>query len=556
VQQIKGVGVSAGRSVGPLVRMPDPISEPADGSPLEEGEREAAAAAISDAAASVKADLEARAATASAEGKALLEATAMMAADPTLVSSAKKKVTAGGTRAPRAVWDAADEVAAMLESLGGYMAERARDVQDVRDRIVAELTGRPAPGVPVRDEPFVLAAVDLAPADTATLNPEVCVGLVTAQGGPTSHTAILAKALGLPAVVAAPGVLDIAEGTTVLVDGSGGTVGLNPDDDTIARVRAASSVQLTFDGEGATADGHPVQLLANVGDPKDVDAAVAANAEGVGLFRTEFCFLDRPEAPTVDEQVDMYRQILAGFPGKKVVVRTLDAGADKPLPFLTNTDEENPALGVRGYRTALRSPGVLDDQLAAIAAAAAAEDADVWVMAPMVSTVDEARTFVEQCAAHDLTMAGVMIETPAAAVTSEHVLEHAMFASLGTNDLGQYTMAADRLMGELAALNDPWQPAVLRMVKASVDGGKANNRPVGVCGEAASDPALAVVLTGLGVASLSMTPRSIAAVAAVLARTSLPECRRLAKVAIDAPTATAGRAAVRASLEVLEELGL
>ncbi len=335
------------------------------------------------------------------------------------------------------------------------MAERARDVQDVRDRLVAELTGRPAPGVPARDEPFVLAAVDLAPADTATLDPAVCVGLVTAQGGPTSHTAILAKALGLPAVVAAPGVLDIAEGTTVLVDGSAGTVLLNPDPDTIERVKAASSIELTFDGEGATSDGHLVQLLANVGDGKDVAAAVAANAQGVGLFRTEFCFLDRPEAPSITEQVTMYREVLAGFPGKKVVVRTLDAGADKPLPFLTNMEEENPALGVRGYRTALRSPEVLDGQLAAIAQAAAAEEADVWVMAPMVSTVDEAKTFVAQCAEHNLTMAGVMIETPAAAVTADHVLEHARFASLGTNDLGQYTMAADRLMGELAGAERP-----------------------------------------------------------------------------------------------------
>lgn len=556
MQNVSGVGVSPGRSVGPLVRMPDPIAEPSAGGSVAEDERESAAAGIADAAAAVKADLENRAAHARDEAKPLLEATAMMAADPTLLNAAKGKVTKNGMEPPRAVWEAADEVATMLESLGGYMAERARDVQDVRDRLVAVLTGRSAPGVPVRDEPFVLAAVDLAPADTATLDPQVCVGLVTAQGGPTSHTAILAKALGLPAVVAAPRVLDIEEGTVVLVDGSAGTVSLNPSQDVIERVRAVAAVELSFDGEGTTSDGHPVQLLANVGDVKDVAAAVAANAQGVGLFRTEFCFLDRPEAPSVDEQVTMYRQVLAGFPGKKVVVRTLDAGADKPLPFLTNTDEENPALGVRGYRTALRSPDVINDQLAAIAQAAQAEQAEVWVMAPMVSTVDEAKAFVSECAAHDLAMAGVMIETPAAAITADHVLEHAKFASLGTNDLGQYTMAADRLMGELAALNDPWQPAVLRMVKASVDGGELHGRPVGVCGEAAADPALAVVLVGLGVTSLSMTPRSIAAVAAVLAQTSLSECRRLARVAADAPTASSGRAAVRASLEVLEELGL
>lgn len=556
MRQINGVGVSPGRAVGPVLRMPDPIAEPAAGAPLPEDVREAAAARIAEAAAAVKADLEARAAVAHGEGKALLEATALMASDPTLVTTAAGKVTADGAAPERAVWDAAGEVAAMLSSLGGYMAERARDVQDVRDRLVAVLTGRPAPGVPVRVEPFVLTALDLAPADTATLDPATCVALVTAQGGPTSHTAILAKALGLPAVVAAPGILDVAEDTVVLVDGSAGVVGLNPDEDTVERVRQAASVQLTFDGEGETSDGHPVQLLANVGDTKGVEAAVAVNAQGVGLFRTEFCFLDRPEAPSVQEQVRMYREVLTAFPGKKVVVRTLDAGADKPLPFLTNTDEENPALGVRGYRTSGRSPEVLDGQLAAIAEAAAAEDAEVWVMAPMVSTVEEAKAFVAQCQAHGLLMAGVMIETPAAAVTADHILEHARFASLGTNDLGQYTMAADRLMGELAALNDPWQPAVLRMVKASCEAGRLRERPVGVCGEAASDPALAVVLVGLGVGSLSMTPRSIPAVAAVLERTSLPECRRLAGVAVDAPTATAARNAVRASLSVLDELGL
>jgi phosphoenolpyruvate-protein phosphotransferase (PTS system enzyme I) len=556
VRIIKGVGVSAGRTVGPVVRMPDPIPEPSSGGAVPEAERESEAARIAAAAETVKADLQERAAAAAGEGKALLEATALMASDPTLVAAATGKVTRDGLVPERAVWEAAGEVATMLSSLGGYLAERARDVHDVRDRLCAALTGRPAPGVPSRSEPFVLTALDLAPADTATLDPATCLALVTGQGGPTSHTAILAKALGLPAVVAAPEILEVDEGTVVLVDGSAGTVGIEPDADTVAKVRAIASVQLAFDGTGTTGDGHRVQLLANVGDPKGVQAAVDVRAEGVGLFRTEFCFLDRPEAPSVDDQVAMYRQVLAAFPGKKVVVRTLDAGADKPLPFLTDTEEENPALGVRGYRTSARSPQVLADQLAAIAQAAAAEDADVWVMAPMVSTVDEARTFVAACAEHGLPMAGVMIETPAAAVTADHILEHAMFASLGTNDLGQYTMAADRLLGELATLNDPWQPAVLRMVKASCEAGRLRDRPVGVCGEAASDPALAVVLVGLGVSSLSMTPRSIPAVAAVLARTSLQECRRLAAVAVDAPTAEAARAAVRASLGVLDELGL
>jgi phosphotransferase system enzyme I (PtsI) len=314
-----------------------------------------------------------------------------MAADPTLVASARGKVTRDGLTGARAVWEAADEVATMLASLGGYMAERARDVHDVRDRLVAELTGRAAPGVPVRAEPFVLVALDLAPADTATLDPSTTLALVTEQGGPTSHTAILAKALGLPAVVAATGVLAIEEGTLVLVDGSAGTVVLEPDAAAVAKVQAAASVHLEFDGQGRTADGHRVALLANVGDATGVAAAVQAKAEGVGLFRTEFCFLDRSEAPSIDEQVRAYREVLAAFPGKKVVVRTLDAGADKPLPFLTSSDEENPALGVRGLRTAQRSPQVLADQLTAIGQAQAQESAEVWVMNHTAATSAHSR---------------------------------------------------------------------------------------------------------------------------------------------------------------------
>lgn len=554
--QIVGVGVSPGRAVGPLARMPDRVAEPAadarlpaDADPATESQR------IADAAAAVKADLDARALAATGEAKEVLEATALMAADPTLVTAAQQKVSAGAT-AERAVWDAAGEVAESLAALGGYLAERARDVADVRDRIVASLRGLPAPGVPVRSEPFVLAAHDLAPADTATLDPSTCVALVTAEGGPTSHTAILARALGLPAVVAASGILDVAEGTVVLVDGAAGTVRTDPAPDEIEKARAVAARERTFDGHGRTADGHPVALLANVGDTKGVDAALAANAEGVGLFRTEFCFLGNDRAPSIEEQVGAYRAVLAAFPGKKVVVRTLDAGADKPLPFLNLREEANPALGVRGLRTVGHAEQVLTDQLTAIATAAEAEDADVWVMAPMVATAEEARDFVARCSDAGLETAGVMVEVPSAALTAEGILEVAAFASIGTNDLGQYTMAADRLLGELAALNDPWQPAVLRLVELTGEAGARRDRPVGVCGEAAADPALACVLVGLGVSSLSMTPRAIPDVAAVLGATTYDECVRLAQVAVSASSAAEGRMAVRDALPVLDELGL
>jgi phosphotransferase system enzyme I (PtsI) len=312
----------------------------------------------------------------------------------------------------------------------------------------------------------------------------------------------------------------------------------------------------TFDGEGRTRDGHRVQLLANIGDPSDAAPAAQAGAEGVGLFRSEFCFLDREQPPTVDEQVEAYRRVFSAFPGRKVVIRTLDSGADKPLAFLTSDDEENPALGVRGLRTAKRSPELLDQQLEAVARAAAAEEAEVWVMAPMVSTVSETEEFVAACTAHGLAVPGVMVEVPSAALLAGPILARAHFASIGTNDLTQYTMAADRLLGSLAELSDPWQPAVLQLVAATCAGGAQQGRPVGVCGEAASNPVLAVVLVGLGIGSLSMTARAIPDVAAVLAEVDLALCQELARLAVSAETAHDARALVRSRLPVLAELGL
>jgi phosphoenolpyruvate-protein kinase (PTS system EI component) len=276
--------------------------------------------------------------------------------------------------------------------------------------------------------------------------------------------------------------------------------------------------------------------------------AVAAKAEGVGLFRTEFCFLNRETAPTVEEQVEAYRPVFAAFPGRKVVVRTLDAGADKPLAFVTDAAEENPALGIRGYRTSWRRPELLDDQLAAIAMAAGKESADAWVMAPMIATVDETADFVARCRAHGLQVGGVMIETPAAALMAAEISAECDFLSLGTNDLAQYTMAADRLVGDLAPLNDPWQPAVLRLISTTAVAGTATSTPVGVCGEAAADPLLAAVLVGLGVTSLSMSPKSIPAVAALLSTVTLEQCRAAGTAATGAATSAEARAAVGAIL--------
>lgn len=566
VQNFQGVGVSPGRIVGPVRRMPKAVAEPPSGERLDPAiSAEAAVAGLKTAAQAVHDGLKARAETASGDGKAVLEATALMARDTMLLKTAAKLINAG-TSAERAIWEAAASVAEMLHNLGGYMAERATDVLDVRARIVAELRGVPAPGIPSSETPFILVAEDLAPADTATLDPAKILALVTSGGGPQSHTAIIARSLGLPAVVAAHGVDEVVDGSEVYVDGAAGFVAVSPSEEQRSAATAwaeTSATLASFDGNGTTADGHLVPLLANVGGAKDAVAAAALGAQGVGLFRTEFCFLERDTEPSVDEQAAAYKAVFDAFPGRKVVLRTLDAGADKPLPFLTDATEPNPALGVRGYRTDFTTPGVLERQLEAIARAASESEADVWVMAPMISTAAEAARFASLCDAAGLQTPGVMVEVPSAALTAATVLRDVGFASLGTNDLTQYAMAADRQLGPLAELNTPWQPAVLRLVQLTVEGAalEASQRggsakPVGVCGEAAADPALAVVLAGLGVSTLSMTARSLAAVGTVLKTVTLEQAQELAQLALSAPGATEARDWVRAKLPVLEELGL
>ena len=555
---LTGIGVSPGLVAGPVARMAPGIIEPEIATLEPSKDLEEECDRVAAAAQRVKKNLELSAAQAKGEGRTLLETTAQMAADPTLTSSAQAMIRERRLVPERAVWEAAGTLAAMLKSLGGYMAERTRDVADVRDRIVAVLTDAPMPGIPVLPEPFVLVAEDLAPADTALLDPEKVVAFITSEGGPTSHTAILARALGMPAIVGTGSEVtdQLHDGDIVLVDGTKGQITVSPSEEALRRAKELASRVRVFRGDGATKDGREVQLLANVGDAAGARSAAAAGAMGVGLFRTEFCFLDQPEEPTIEAQIEAYKGVLEAFPGKKVVVRTLDAGADKPLPFLTDATEANPALGVRAYRTTRRDPEVLEHQLQALAKAEAVTDAKVWVMAPMISTKDEAKAFTDQARAHGLKIAGMMIEVPSAALMADKLFEHADFASIGTNDLTQYVMAADRLLSSLADLSTGWQPAVLRLIKTACDGAAVHGRPVGVCGEAAADPALAVVLVGLGVASLSMTARALPDVDAVLKSVTFEDCQRLAELATSSGTAEEARNTVRAELPILEELAL
>ncbi|MFG2630647.1 phosphoenolpyruvate--protein phosphotransferase [Streptomyces sp. NPDC048473] len=549
---LRGVGVSHGVAIGEVRHMGTAVLEPpAKQIPAEEAEREQGRAR--QAVEAVAADLIARGNLAGGEAQHVLEAQAMMAQDPELMADVDRRIAVGST-AERAVYDAFAAYRALLANAGEYLAGRVADLDDVRNRIVARLLGVPMPGVPDSDEPYVLIARDLAPADTALLDPTLVLGFVTEEGGPTSHSAILARALGVPAVVALPGAGELAEGTVIAVDGSTGEIFVEPSAEKRAEMEGAAAARKAAlsasTGPGATSDGHKVPLLANVGGPGDVPAAVEAGAEGVGLFRTEFLFLDdSKQAPSEEKQVAAYRAVLEAFPEGRVVVRVLDAGADKPLDFLTPADEPNPALGVRGLRSLLDHPEVLRTQLTALAKAVEGLPVHLEVMAPMVADRTDAKAFADACREAGLRAKfGAMVEIPSAALRARSILQEVEFLSLGTNDLAQYTFAADRQVGAVARLQDPWQPALLDLVALSAEAARTEGKSCGVCGEAASDPLLACVLTGLGVTSLSMGAASIPYVRATLAKYTLAQCERAASAARAADSAEEARVAAQAVL--------
>lgn len=557
--ELRGVGIGLGVAQGPIARMAEPLPAPKDAKSELSVEDETAR--VREAIGAVARELEARGAQAGGAARDVLEAQAMIAEDPTLEAEVDSRLAAGKT-GEFAVHDAFASFREQLVALGGYLGERAADLDDVAQRVIARLRGVAAPGIPDPGHPFVLVAKDLAPADTALLDLEKVLALVTTEGGPTSHTAILAREKSIVAVVGAAGAKDLVDGQSVIVDAAAGVVTVDPSDDDLARAQnradaraAAASAPIT---DGALADGTKVPLLANLGKPGGAAEAVELGAEGVGLFRTEFLFLSSSSAPTVEEQRAAYTELLSAFPGKKVVVRMLDAGADKPLPFLNDAHEENPALGLRGLRALRASEDILREQLTALAEADAATrkteagPADLWVMAPMVSTVEETRYFTELARDYGLKTTGVMVEVPSSALMADRILQIADFVSIGTNDLTQYTLAADRLLGSVASFQDPWHPAVLRLIREVGAAGRVNGKPVGICGEAAADPLLAVVLVGLGATTLSMAPTALADVRATLLSHTLDDALRIAEAALSADDAASAREAAQAASSTRE----
>jgi len=553
VTVVHGTPVVPGVAFGPaLVARPgisdDAVTRYGDGGHLD---ADAALAAYDEAAAAVAAGFREKAAAASGAAAEVLTASAGLATDSGLRSAVRRHLL-NGDDVVTALAGGVDQFVTVFSGMGGLMAERVSDLKDIHQRVLARLVGEPEPGVPHPSEPSVLVAVDLAPADTAGLDPDLVLALVTEQGGPTSHTAIIARQLGIPCVVGAAGVVDAAVGATVLVDGATGEVEIEPDAGTAAERVAADRLEraalASWSGRGRTADGREVKLLANVADVESGVAAASCPVDGVGLFRTELCFLDRDSEPTVVEQADIYAGVLAPFAGRYVVVRTLDAGSDKPITFATHPGEENPALGVRGLRLSFDDPGLLHRQLDAIAAAAERTGVETWVMAPMVATVAEARDFSTAARNRGL-RPGVMIEIPSAALQAHRMLDEVDFLSIGTNDLTQYTMAADRMATGLAHLTDPWQPAVLQLVAITAEAGRRAGKPVGVCGEAAADPLLAGVLVGLGITSLSMASAAVRPVGARLSGVTARQCADMAEAALTAADPREARAAAVAVLE-------
>ncbi len=458
----------------------------------------------------------------------------------------------GGAAADAAILRSTDEQAAILAAVDdAYFRERAADVRDVGRRVAAILRDEHRPDLWHADGvPAIVVAVDLDPSAVATLRPELVAGIALAGGAPTGHAAIVARALGIPLVLGLGSAIDgLSATSTGVVDGAAGELVIDPSDEEITRATqlvAASSAGVVAVAPAGPTNG--IRVVANVASALEAEAAARSGADGIGLVRTELSFLGRTAPPSVGEQRATYAAIRAAMGERPVIFRTLDVGGDKPAAWQPGSPEANPALGVRGLRLGLRHPQVLDDQLEALLAAAAG--GELWVMLPMVSTreeLDAARGRLEAvvarlaaagtpAAALSNVHLGVMIEVPSAALMADALADAADFFSIGTNDLVQYTLAADRTNPDLADLASALQPAVLRLIDGVVRAARRRDRHVAVCGESAADPRMIPLLVGLGVQDLSVSPGAIAATRATVAGLDLAACEALAARALAAGT--------------------
>lgn len=552
---LKGIAASAGYAIAKVYKLEQPVVTIVK----KEGVNvEAEIAKFEAALEKTKADIEAI--KAQAEGKlspeelAVFDAHMMMACDPDMYDQIKMKIETEGVNAEYAADEYATAAIALFETLGEYFQERIADIKDVTFRLKCNLLGVNIPNLSLVNEDSIIVAHDLTPSDTAQLNVHA-KGFATAIGGRTSHSAIMARSLEVPAVVGCAGVLEACNhGDFIILDAINGEVIVNPDETTISEYQMKlnaykeekEALKVLKNAKSITLDGHEVELAGNIGSPKDVEGVLNNGGEGVGLFRTEFLYMDSQDFPTEEEQFEAYKTVLEGMNGKKVVVRTMDIGGDKTLPYFTFPEEMNPFLGYRAIRVCLDRKDMFRTQLRALIRAS--KYGKLCIMFPMIATLDEFReakgVFEEEKAnlinegveVSDTIEVGMMVEIPAAAVNAENFAKEADFFSIGTNDLVQYSMAADRMSEKVSYLYQPLNPSLLRLIKMTIDGAHKYGKWVGMCGEMAGDAMAAPVLLGLGLDEFSMSATSILPARKMITSLKKSEMEELATKAIECGT--------------------
>ena len=484
----------------------------------------------------------------------VFDAHLMVLSDPELIGQVKDNITSNKVNAESALKEVTDMFISIFAGMedNPYMQERAADIRDVSKRILAHLLGVKIPSPATIKDEVIIVAADLTPSDTAQLNRQYVKAFVTDIGGRTSHSAIMARSLEIPAIVGTKEVTSIAkDGDIIIVDGLSGDVFLNPSEEVVAEYRAKAEAfaaqqaewEKLKDSKTYTKDGHQVELAANIGTPKDLEGVVNNGAEGVGLYRTEFLYMDSHEMPTEEDQFEAYKAVLEGMNGKPVVVRTMDIGGDKELPYLPLPHEMNPFLGYRAIRISLNEPEMFRTQLRALLRASVY--GKLRIMFPMIATLNDfrgakalleeekAKLIAEGVAVSDDIQVGIMIEIPAAAVLAHQFAKEVDFFSIGTNDLIQYTMAADRMNERVSYLYQPYNPSILTLIKHVIDSAHKEGKWAGMCGEMAGDQTAVPLLVGLGLDEFSMSASSVLKTRSLIAKLTLSDMQALADKAIN-----------------------
>ena len=492
----------------------------------------------------------------SEEEAAVFDAHALVLSDPEMKSQVEDKIKNEKINADAALEEVSNMFIGMFESMGDeYFRERAADIKDVSRRLLAALLNKPLPNPALIDEEVVIIADDLTPSDTAQLNKNLVRGFATNIGGRTSHSAIMARSLEIPAVVACKTITEeVKDGDMIVLDGSEGIVIINPTDDEVATYQTKRDEFIAYreelkklkDEKTVTTDGHHVELVANIGSPKDIEGVIENGAEGVGLYRTEFLYMESAELPTEDEQYEAYKAVLEGVNGNPVVVRTLDIGGDKEIAAIDLPKEMNPFLGVRAIRLCFQKEDIFRTQLRALLRASV--HGDLRIMFPMIATLDEfrkakkllleekAKLIEEGIEVSETIQVGIMIEIPAAAVLADQFAKEVDFFSIGTNDLIQYTFAADRMSSSISYLYQPFNPSILRLVKNVIDAAHKEGKWTGMCGEMAGEPLAAPLLIGLGLDEFSMSATSVLGQRKLIRDLSKEEMNKLAAEALNKGT--------------------